>query len=95
MLTHRTKITGIQAYQFHNRVGTDTRPEWVLKAAREGRIEFHERYPRGTGPGYLEVKSIHSLTFTVESGDWIVADKDGHLTACSNELFLSLYEPVT
>ena len=87
---YRKKPVVIDAYQFHNRVGPDDRPEWIIKALDEGLVDFTQ--PRDT-PAFLTIPTLEG-TMRADVGDWIIRGVKGELYPCKPDIFEATYEPV-
>jgi hypothetical protein len=85
----RKKPVVIEAYELHNRIGTDTRPQWIIDAQAAGTVTFHQ--PSGA-PGWLSIKTLEG-TMRAEVGDWIIKGVKGELYPCKPDIFAATYEP--
>jgi hypothetical protein len=86
----RKKPVVIEAYELHNRVGADTRPQWIIEAEAAGVVAFHQ--PRGA-PGWLTIKTLEG-EMRAEVGDWIIKGVKGELYPCKPDIFAATYEAV-
>lgn len=85
----RKKPVVIEAYEFQNRVGEDTRPQWILDAVEDGVIEFHPNYPR---PPHLTIRTLEG-EMRADVGDWIISGVKGELYPIKAYIFAQTYEP--
>lgn len=88
MSKFRKKPVVIDAYEFHNRVGTDTRPPWLLEAVSAGAVKFHNRRD---APGYLTIDTLEGQ-MRAEVGDWIIQGVAGEIYPCKPHIFAATYE---
>lgn len=86
MAKFRKKPVVIEAYEFHNRVGEDTRPQWLLDAVRAGTVWFQG----GRNP-YLTIKTLEG-EMRADIGDWIIRGVKGELYPCKPDIFEMTYE---
>lgn len=85
----RKKPVVIDAYEFHNRVGPDTRPDWLMQAVADGRIEFHGAR---LGLDFLTIQTLEGQ-MRAEVGDYIIRGVQGELYPCKPDIFAATYEP--
>lgn len=78
----------IEAYEFHNKVGPDTRPSWIMEAVDRGDVVFH---PVRNGPDYLTIKTLEG-EMRADVGDWIIRGVKGELYPCKPDIFDATYE---
>jgi hypothetical protein len=83
----RKKPVVIEAYEFQNKVGEDTRPDWLFQAIARGDVKFH--------PGADEHLTIHTLegVMRADVGDFIIQGVKGELYPCKPDIFHATYEP--
>ena len=62
-------------YEFQNKIGPDTRPDWIKVAAGNGDILFH---PRRDAPPFLIVKTAAGPV-KAQVGDNVIRLADGSL----------------
>ncbi len=86
----KTYAIEFEAYQFHNRIGSDTRPKWILDAEKYDRIKF---IPRRGQPDQLRVITPSGETI-IDVDDWVIPGVTNELYACPADLFAKMYEPV-
>jgi hypothetical protein len=86
----RKKPVVIEAYEFQNRVGPDTRPQWIVDAIKAGTVRFH---PQPSGPPHLTIETLEGI-MRAECGDWIIRGVKGELYPCKPDIFASTYESV-
>lgn len=86
----RKKPVEIDAYEFQNKVGADTRPDWIKAAVARGDVVFH---PSRKGPGHLTIATLEGV-MRAEIGDWIIRGVKGELYPCKPDIFATTYEPV-
>jgi hypothetical protein len=89
MAKFRKKPVVIEAFQLHNRVGTDDRPEWLKQAADEGRVVFHDQR---NAPGHWTIPTLEG-EMRGDHGDWIIKGVKGELYPCKPDIFEATYEP--
>lgn len=87
----RKRPVVVDAYEFHNRIGTDTRPRWIVEAAEAGMVRFTQ--PRDA-PGYLTIKTLEG-DMRANPGDWIVRGVAGEIYPVKPLIFAETYEPVS
>jgi hypothetical protein len=80
----------VQAYLFHNRIGPDDRPNWIIEAQRNGHLIF---YGPQDGPPHLMVQTLEG-DMRADPGDWIIRGVAGELYPCKPDIFDATYEPV-
>jgi hypothetical protein len=86
---YRKKSVVIEAYEFQNKVGPDTRPDWIIEAVNDGRIRFH----RGRNlPSHLTIDTLEGV-MRADIGDWIIRGVQGELYPCKPDIFEKTYEP--
>ena len=86
----RKKPVVIEAYEFQNKVGPDTRPEWILDAVKADVVRFHRAV---NGPPHLTIQTLEGI-MRAETGDWIIRGIKGELYPCKPDIFTATYEPV-
>jgi len=86
----RKKPVEIEAYEFQNKVGPDTRPAWLMDAVARGVVVFH---PSRLGPGHLSIRTLEG-EMRAEVGDWIIQGIKGELYPCKPDIFSATYEPI-
>ncbi len=91
MAKFRKKPVVIEAYQFHNRVGTDARPDWLLAAVSEGVVKFVD-WQQGN-PDHLEITTLEGV-MRADVDDWIIKGIKGEFYPCKNDVFEQSYERV-
>ena len=89
MARFRKKPVVIEAYEFHNRVGPDTRPAWIIEAVAAGVVAFH---PSLDAPGFLTIDTLEGQ-MRADSGDWIIKGVKGELYPCKPDIFEATYDP--
>lgn len=87
----RKKPVVIEAYEFQNRVGHDTRPDWIKEAVADGRIVPHNASARGV-PMHLTISTLEG-EMRADLGDWIIKGVKGELYPCKPDIFAATYEP--
>lgn len=90
MAKFRKKPVVIEAYEFQNRVGPDSRPEWILDAVKAGVVHFHNS---ATRPPHLTIATLEG-EMRAETGDWIIKGVKGELYPCKPDIFAATYDPV-
>jgi hypothetical protein len=80
----------VQAYLFHNRLGPDDRPNWIIEAQRNGHLIF---YGPQDGPPHLMIQTLEG-DMRADPGDWIICGVAGELYPCKADIFDATYEPV-
>lgn len=90
MTQYRKKPVVIDAYQFHNRVGADDRPDWIIKAFDAGAIAVWQ--PRDK-PAYMIIPTLEG-EMRADVDDWIIRGIKGELYPCKPDIFAATYEPV-
>ncbi len=88
---YRKRPVVIEAYEFHNRVGPDTRPQWLIDAAEAGTVEFHQLR---TGLPWLVIHTLEG-SMRANHGDWIIQGVQGEIYPCKPDIFEATYEPAT
>lgn len=78
----------IEAYQFENKMGEDTRPKWILNAIDTGQI-----YYQGGESPYLTIDTLEGK-MRAHLGDWIIKGIKGELYPCKPDIFEATYEEV-
>lgn len=89
MACYRKKPVVIEAYQFENKVGRDTRPDWIMDAVKDGIIHFHHER---LNPPYLTIQTLEG-EMRASLGDWIIRGVKGELYPCKPDIFEATYEP--
>lgn len=80
----------VEAYEFHNGVGEDTRPAWLLDAVKAGTVRFFQ--PR-QAPGFLIIETLEGA-ISAHPGDFIIQGVAGEIYPCRADIFAATYEPV-
>lgn len=86
----RKKPVEIEAYEFQNKIGPDTRPDWIIEANDAGRIKFHMR---ASGPPHLTISTLEG-EMRADIGDWIIRGVKGEIYPCKPDIFAATYDPV-
>ena len=89
-MKYRKKPVVIEAYEFHNRVGTDKRPEWLIDAVKSGVVQFHQRSGANS---FLTIQTLEG-EHRASLGDWIIQGVKGELYPCKPDIFAATYEAV-
>lgn len=85
MARFRKKPVVIEAYQFRNLVGEDTRPGWLLNAVDNGTVAYH------ASTQTLLIQTLEG-PLTAQIGDWIIQGVKGELYPCKPDIFDATYE---
>jgi hypothetical protein len=88
-MKYKSKIDDkiVDAYQFSNKIGEDTRPKWIMVAVQMGLITY---VPRGNAEPFLIVNS-NGEDKTAHIDDWIIKH-NGILNVVKIEDFILNYE---
>lgn len=92
-MKYRKRPIEVEAYEFRNRVGEDTRPQWIIDAVARGEVKFNDAR---TGPPWLTIQTREGV-MRAEIGDFIIretfATDDRKLYPCKPDIFAATYEP--
>lgn len=84
----RKKSIVIEAYQFSNRIGTDTRPAWIIEARDAGKVKVTQ--PR-EAPAFMEIQTLEGV-MRAEVDDWIIKGVKGEIYPCKPDIFAATYD---
>lgn len=66
-------------------------PDWFHDAVSRGEVITHGIGKFGSGPVYVEIKTLEGVMIGRE-GDWIIQGVSGELYPCKHEIFQATYE---
>lgn len=91
-MKYRKKPVVIEAYEFTNNVGPDTRPQWLLDAVGRGDVVFRRGCKSLQQTQHLLIRTLEG-EMRADIGDFIIRGVKGEIYPCKPDIFAATYEP--